>query len=488
MHWFKHEFFTWVTLPPCDYCGSENVEELGRGEPTEDDIKWGARFVETYRCLVCRNITRFPRYNDCWKLLETRRGRCGEWANVFTLCCRAVGTEARLVYDKTDHVWTEIYSEAKERWIHCDSGEEAWDQPLLYSEGWGKKLNYVIAFSAVEAYDVTKRYTRHWSDVLKRRTLAREEKLREFLDGLTQERQRDLDEKRKEILNERRKREEKELDHAVNRKHVSEKELAGRKTGSIEWRRARGEDTGRIDRMLANYKQNNIHLDDYCTLGSASVRANALLLTPADPDQVGAIYCKEPIDLQQAQALQVEFAFRICNKQGGPAYDGADGFALIIQANGPDAIGQGGCELGYGGISNSVAIEFDTYKSADRCDDPSANHISIHAVMPPKPNSAHQRNSLGHTSRIPQMNSGQWIYARIRLFLSRGLVEVSLKENEQEDDYTPVLAKEDVRLLDYLGNSSKAWVGFTASTGGLAQTHEIQWKQLGIYMSRMDEA
>jgi peptide-N4-(N-acetyl-beta-glucosaminyl)asparagine amidase len=140
--WFKTKFFTWVNAPECERCKGETAN-IGMSHPTPFEAAHGGHRVELYACKSCNAQTRFPRYNDPEILFTTRRGRCGEWANAFAVACRTMGFETRYILDFTDHVWTEVYSESEERWMHCDSceGAGALDTPLLYEQGWGKKLN-----------------------------------------------------------------------------------------------------------------------------------------------------------------------------------------------------------------------------------------------------------------------------------------------------------------------------------------------------------
>lgn len=92
MRWFKQDFFKWTDKPPCHFCGakSDKIERKDNGECTAEDLEWGAKRVEMYECTLCTTMLRFPRYNSVLKLLETRHGRCGEWANCFTAMCIAL--------------------------------------------------------------------------------------------------------------------------------------------------------------------------------------------------------------------------------------------------------------------------------------------------------------------------------------------------------------------------------------------------------------
>mmetsp|Transcript_20666 Transcript_20666/g.29956 ORF Transcript_20666/g.29956 Transcript_20666/m.29956 type:complete len:178 (-) Transcript_20666:294-827(-) len=98
LRWFKENFFEWVDTLDCLGCGKK-THRAGSAEPEESERLKSAGRVELHGCDDCAEVRRFPRYNDPVQLLASRKGRCGKWANCFTLCCRAVGLDARLVVD-----------------------------------------------------------------------------------------------------------------------------------------------------------------------------------------------------------------------------------------------------------------------------------------------------------------------------------------------------------------------------------------------------
>ncbi|XP_025956940.2 peptide-N(4)-(N-acetyl-beta-glucosaminyl)asparagine amidase isoform X1 [Dromaius novaehollandiae] len=247
LNWFKNDFFHWVNNLPCSRCGGQ-TEPKDNLSPTDDDIRWNVSRVENHYCNQCQFCNRFPRYNNPEKLLETRRGRCGEWANCFTLCCRAVGFEARYVWDITDHVWTEVYSASQKRWLHCDPCENVCDKPLLYETGWGKKLSYIIAFSKDEVVDVTWRYSCKHEEVLSRRTVVSEAMLRETINALNRTRQQFVSENRRRALLERT---IVELVEFISPKTPKPGEFGGRTSGSTAWRVARGEIGSEVFQLAA---------------------------------------------------------------------------------------------------------------------------------------------------------------------------------------------------------------------------------------------
>jgi len=114
--------------------------------------------------------------------------------------------------------------------------------------------------------------------------------------------------------------------------------------------------------------------------------------------------------------------------------------------------------MGYQGITNSLAIEFDTWHNTE-FPDPNDNHISI------QPNgSADHTYSLGCASNITNLSDGNVHTATIG-YLNNAL-SIAL-------DGTTVLS-EPLNLADYVTlNNGQAWVGFTSATGGAWENHDI---------------
>ncbi|XP_016538394.2 peptide-N(4)-(N-acetyl-beta-glucosaminyl)asparagine amidase isoform X3 [Capsicum annuum] len=239
LFWFKQSF-RWVNAPPCDSCGNETRNQ-GMGVANPSETLYGASRVELYWCNSCSNITRFPRYNDPLKLLETRKGRCGEWANCFTHYCRAFGYDSRLILDFTDHVWTECFSPSLGRWMHLDPCEGIYDNPLLYEKGWKKRLNYVFAIAKNGVHDVTKRYTRTWPEVLSRRNIISEPSLAAVLSDITTELRKTLSAEVISALEERDRTEMDVIEQELYCKDDTSVSLPGRLSGDKEWRIARSE-------------------------------------------------------------------------------------------------------------------------------------------------------------------------------------------------------------------------------------------------------
>ncbi|MGB6133074.1 MAG: Ig-like domain repeat protein [Acidobacteriaceae bacterium] len=113
----------------------------------------------------------------------------------------------------------------------------------------------------------------------------------------------------------------------------------------------------------------------------------ATQMTPSSPDESSSMWFSVPQKVLNGftayfafkltpQASQADgVAFVIQNAQGGGT-DATTG--CVEQGSGPSAVAtnsQGGC-IGYGGIDNSLALEFDTYDNGN-FGDPNANHIAL---------------------------------------------------------------------------------------------------------------
>jgi peptide-N4-(N-acetyl-beta-glucosaminyl)asparagine amidase len=237
LKWFK-KYFSWCDKPVCTTCNIKSSRILETVPPNDEENKWHASRTEIYSCNSCKQTVRFPRYNNPAKLCETKTGRCGEWANLFGCVLRCFNYDTRFIDNFEDHVWNEYYSESLKRWIHVDSCENAWDTPLIYEQGWGRNMTYILAHSIHGVYDVTRRYVKDWNLIASRRKMNDVNTLNIIIEQNRNILREMIDPELIEYLADRDMNENVEL---LKVKSIEEAELIGRQSGSEEWRKDRGE-------------------------------------------------------------------------------------------------------------------------------------------------------------------------------------------------------------------------------------------------------
>lgn len=186
---------------------------------------------------------------------------------------------------------------------------------------------------------------------------------------------------------------------------------------------------------------------------TASQVGDRIDLTPGTVSQRGALYT---IDQQAvAGGFTTTFVFDIVAQVGG-----ADGMTFVIQNDSPSALYSIGGPLGYDGMLRSLVVEIDRYENANFFD-PNSNHISVHALIG-SPNSAVETTALGIDSSIPDLGGEH----TMRLEYDGETLMVFL-----DDLDTPrITVAVDLSLVL---EQNEAWIGFTGTTGGIWENHQL---------------
>lgn len=201
-------------------------------------------------------------------------------------------------------------------------------------------------------------------------------------------------------------------------------------------------------------------------VGAAAPAGIEMRIVPAVPDQVGAVWFGSRQNV--GKGFHTIFTFRLSDSGGGQNEAdqavGGNGLAFVIQNDKVAALGTGGSGLGYAGVTNSLAIEFDTWQDTTN-GDPDGMHVSVQS-RGLDANSSDHAYSLGEAALPMDLEDGQ-LHKGI-IYYEPGLLRIFL-----DGDHTPVLVVPvDLETLLSL-SSDRAWVGFTAATGAGWANHDL---------------
>jgi hypothetical protein len=201
-------------------------------------------------------------------------------------------------------------------------------------------------------------------------------------------------------------------------------------------------------------------------IGDATQRGRLIRLTPTEYAEGGAAWlvAKQPV----ADGFTVSFDLRITRD----AAIGGDGIAFVVQnVNDFAALGFHGYGIGYHGITNSLAVEFDTYRNVasefeGTLDDPNDNHVSVQSRGGWWQNKSDPTYSLADATDMPFLADVQW--HTVEIGSAPGTLTVAV------DGDAVLTASVDIADYVILDETGESWVGFTAATGEWPQTHDVR--------------
>jgi len=200
--------------------------------------------------------------------------------------------------------------------------------------------------------------------------------------------------------------------------------------------------------------------DRFVLLGDAQIIDKDVRLTRADEWLTGAIWYKNKVKVEHG--FEVEFNMLI-SRHGGWQGKGADGLAFVI-SNDPNGYtsGANGEGIGYEGMQNCLAFEFDTFDNQEGGD----NHVSIQTNGNNRV-SRHNDHSLAINHKIPALKS---VIRNIKITYDFKFMRVYIDGK--------LYIKKEVHLEKTIKlDKGKAYIGFTAATAGAYSQHKIlDWR------------
>ncbi|SDI89069.1 InlB B-repeat-containing protein [Proteiniclasticum ruminis] len=199
--------------------------------------------------------------------------------------------------------------------------------------------------------------------------------------------------------------------------------------------------------------------EDWNIGGNATIRDSIVRLTDNIASQVGYLFFRDSIHLNENLAFNAKFSFKIHDNYSL----GADGMAFVIQSE-TNSSGSAGGGLGYSGISPSIAVEIDTWQNNG---DPSESHLGVMV----------NGNTTDHRefySTVPDIDVSNAIHT---IWIDYDGTDLKVFMAQETDGNAPKpdapVMSYGIVLTDIFTNTTDLFVGFTAATGGAASIHEL---------------